>query len=101
MYTPQTLRKCSAKFAYIPRIQIINGYFGKTSQIPNYIYRLLTVTYGTAAAPFLANRVLKQLALDEGMKYPLAVSILKDNVYVDDLMFGAEDIVLLRRLLIN
>lgn len=35
-------------------------------------YRLLTVTYSTAFVPYLANRVLKQLARDEGENYPLA-----------------------------
>ncbi|CAL1672238.1 unnamed protein product [Lasius platythorax] len=59
------------------------------------IFRLTTVTYGTAPAPFIANRVLKQLARDEGTNFPLAV--LEDDVYVDDLLFGAEDIILLRQ----
>lgn len=58
---------------------------------------MLTVTYGTASAPFLANRVLKQLTLDEGAKFPLAAHILENCVYVDDLMFGDEDIVLLNQ----
>ncbi|XP_029677734.1 uncharacterized protein LOC115244312 [Formica exsecta] len=54
-------------------------------------YQLLTVTYGMACAPFLALRVLKQLVRDEGQHFPLAVSILSDNIYVDDLLFGADD----------
>lgn len=54
-------------------------------------YRLLTVTYGTACVPFFANQVIKQLASDEGANFPLAVSVLEDNIYVDDLMFGADD----------
>lgn len=45
------------------------------------IYRLLIVTYGTASAPFLANRVLKQLAQDEGVNFPLAMSVLEEDVY--------------------
>lgn len=39
-------------------------------------YRLLTVTYRTATAPFLALRVLKQLAHDKGKGFPRAVPIL-------------------------
>lgn len=35
-------------------------------------YKLTTITYGTAAAPFLAIRTLKQLAIDEGDGYPSA-----------------------------
>jgi len=36
-------------------------------------YQLLTVTYGTASAPFLALRVIRQLVQDEGRAFPLAV----------------------------
>ncbi|XP_018402055.1 PREDICTED: uncharacterized protein LOC108779187 [Cyphomyrmex costatus] len=60
-------------------------------------YQLATVTYGTASAPFLALRVLKQLLVDEGDRFPLASAVLKDNIYVDDVLFGAEDIPLLRQ----
>lgn len=48
-------------------------------------------------APFLALRVLKQLAKDEGHRFPLAVSILRDNIYIDDLLFGADDPTLLQQ----
>ncbi|GFU45180.1 integrase catalytic domain-containing protein [Trichonephila clavipes] len=34
------------------------------------IYRLKTVTYGTASAPFLAIQTLKQLAMDEASRFP-------------------------------
>lgn len=39
-------------------------------------YKLLTVTYGTAPALYLAQRVLKQLVIDEGSNYPLALPVL-------------------------
>lgn len=61
-------------------------------------YRLLTVTYGTASAPFLANRVLKQLARDERDKFPQAAEVLENDIYVDDLMFGDEDVDSLQRI---
>ncbi|GFU95612.1 retrovirus-related Pol polyprotein from transposon 17.6 [Trichonephila clavipes] len=32
-------------------------------------FRLNTVTYGTTSAPYLATRTLKQLALDEKLKF--------------------------------
>lgn len=54
-------------------------------------YQLLTVTYGTACAPFLANRVVKQLIIDEGPNFPLAHSVLDGNIYVDDAFIGADD----------
>lgn len=55
-------------------------------------YQLLTVTYGTASAPYLALRVLHQLAVDEGKDFPLVVPVLQHNTYVDDCVFGADDI---------
>lgn len=59
---------------------------------PLQCYKLVTVTFGTAAAPFLAVRTLIQLANDEAHKYPIAANILKDSFYMDDLMTGAETI---------
>ena len=40
-------------------------------------YRLLTVTYGTAATPYLTLRVLDQLVDDESAAFPLAVPVLR------------------------
>lgn len=54
-------------------------------------YQLLTVTYGMCCAPFLALRVLEQLVKNEGKNYPRAVPILKNNIYVDDVLFGRDD----------
>ncbi|XP_076660276.1 uncharacterized protein LOC143363596, partial [Halictus rubicundus] len=51
-------------------------------------YRLNTVTYGTACAPFLAARCLQQLAEDEARSYPLAVEVIKNDFYMDDLLTG-------------
>ncbi|XP_029157225.1 uncharacterized protein LOC114929725 [Nylanderia fulva] len=61
-------------------------------QSPVLSYRLLTVTYGTASAPYLAIRVRHQLADDESRRFPQAAKILKNSAYVDDLLFGANDI---------
>ncbi|XP_011708366.1 PREDICTED: uncharacterized protein LOC105463048 [Wasmannia auropunctata] len=55
-------------------------------------YRLLTVTYGTACAPYLALKVLQQLATDDGHLFPKAVPIVRDSIYVDDALFGADEI---------
>ena len=54
------------------------------------IYELKTVTYGTAAAPFLATRSVKQLAIDESSNFPLASNALIFDTYVDDIVTGAE-----------
>ncbi|XP_055715130.1 uncharacterized protein LOC129809338 [Phlebotomus papatasi] len=40
-------------------------------------YQLNTVTYGTGPATFLSVRVLKQLAMDEGHKFPKAAAVLQ------------------------
>ena len=57
-------------------------------------YRLLTVTYGLSSAPYLANKVIRQLASDEGDRFPLAKGILEKKIYVDDVLFGADTKVL-------
>lgn len=55
-------------------------------------YRLLTVTYGTACAPYLAMCVIKQLILDESQLYPDAASVHIENfIYVDNILFGADN----------
>ncbi|XP_045509299.1 uncharacterized protein LOC123704855 [Colias croceus] len=54
--------------------------------------RLLTVTFGTASAPYLAVRTLKQLAADEGHHFPEAARILNEDFYVDDCMSGGDDL---------
>ncbi|XP_039311334.1 uncharacterized protein LOC113006065 [Solenopsis invicta] len=59
---------------------------------PIHHYRLITVTYGTASAPYLSMRVLRQLCEDEGSAFPLAVSILNNSIYVDDVLFGADSV---------
>lgn len=53
-------------------------------------YRLLTVTFGMACAPYLAVKALQQVALDEGQYYPLAASRVPRDFYMDDLLTGCE-----------
>ncbi|XP_046619726.1 uncharacterized protein LOC124304951 [Neodiprion virginianus] len=54
-------------------------------------YRLNTVTYGLACAPFLAIRTIRQLAHDEQANFPLGASILQRDIYVDDILTGADN----------
>ncbi|XP_062541304.1 uncharacterized protein LOC134209334 [Armigeres subalbatus] len=54
--------------------------------------KLLTVAYGTVAAPFLVTRVLNQLAVDEQEIHPEASKVLLKCVYVDDVLSGADTI---------
>lgn len=55
-------------------------------------YRLLTVTFGTSSAPYLAVRTLQQLAHDDGVKYPLVSERVLRDFYVDDLMTGCNSV---------
>lgn len=52
-------------------------------------FELQTVTYGTASAPFLAIRVLHQIAEDCKITHPELSKIITSNFYVDDLLAGA------------
>ncbi|XP_062542106.1 uncharacterized protein LOC134210102 [Armigeres subalbatus] len=56
------------------------------------IYRLTTVTYGTACAPYQATRTLFQIFEDEANNFPLAAQFGKKSNYVDDALFGAETV---------
>ncbi|XP_008189994.1 uncharacterized protein LOC103311931 [Acyrthosiphon pisum] len=67
-------------------------------------YALSTVTYGVSSSPFQAIRVLHQLELDEGFKYPAAQVVLSSQTYVDDIIAGAasvEQMVTLQKQLIG
>ncbi|XP_058827626.1 uncharacterized protein LOC131687552 [Topomyia yanbarensis] len=55
-------------------------------------FELKTVTYGTASAPYLATRVLQQLADDERDEYPEAAEVLRKDFYVDDLFSGGRNV---------
>ncbi|XP_058799844.1 uncharacterized protein LOC131669162 [Phymastichus coffea] len=56
------------------------------------VYELNTVTFGVASAPYLAIRFIHQLANDEETKFPRASQILKRDLYVDDLLTGANSL---------
>ncbi|XP_015915017.2 uncharacterized protein [Parasteatoda tepidariorum] len=57
---------------------------------PPKIYELSTVTYGTVSAPYLAQRTLKQLSVDEQANFPMAAPVLQNNFYMDDCLCGAD-----------
>ncbi|XP_062534375.1 uncharacterized protein LOC134203540 [Armigeres subalbatus] len=66
--------------------------FRRQPSDPLDTYELLTVTYGTASAPFLATRTLQQLARDEGENSPKAVEAVVEDFYVDDLLTGEDNL---------
>lgn len=51
-----------------------------------------TLTFGVASSPFLAIRAIQKLADDESHVYPRAAKIIKEHLYVDDLLTGAETV---------
>lgn len=59
---------------------------------PIQCIRLDTVTYGLKSSSFLATRCLDELATRFKEEFPLASSVLKDNVYVDDIIYSNNDL---------
>ncbi|GFS79813.1 integrase catalytic domain-containing protein [Trichonephila clavipes] len=59
---------------------------------PTKVYELKIVPYRTASAPYLATRVLQQLALDEKKDFPLASEVLLQDFYMDDCLSGASEL---------
>ncbi|XP_046387356.1 uncharacterized protein LOC124156925 [Ischnura elegans] len=55
-------------------------------------FLLCTLTYGLKCSPFIANRVIKQLAKDEAVNFPLGSIILSEETYMDDVLSGGHDI---------
>ncbi|XP_054745963.1 uncharacterized protein LOC129250358 [Anastrepha obliqua] len=58
---------------------------------PLQIFRLNTVTYGTAPAPFLATRCLQMLSDANTHMYPLGSKAITRDFYVDDLLTGSDN----------
>ncbi|XP_055645119.1 uncharacterized protein LOC129780856 [Toxorhynchites rutilus septentrionalis] len=56
------------------------------------VYELNTVMYGTKSAPFLATRTLKQLAMEEEQRFPIAARAVSEDTYMDDVLTGTDDV---------
>ncbi|XP_063618730.1 uncharacterized protein LOC134791611 [Cydia splendana] len=54
-------------------------------------FKLLTVTFGTSCAPYLAIKTLRQTAKDEGADYPKAQKMILRDFYMDDLLSGTDE----------
>ncbi|XP_058456466.1 uncharacterized protein LOC131433875 [Malaya genurostris] len=67
-------------------------FWRKDSSAPIRVLELTTVTYGTSCAPFLATRALNQLAIDEKEKFPMASEVVERSFYVDNALFGYDEI---------
>lgn len=55
-------------------------------------YKLLTVTYSTASALYLATRCLQHLAEQHESEYPAGSRCIKRDFYMDDLLIGADTV---------
>ena len=64
----------------------------ETPEMPIQMYELNTVTYGTAPAPFLAIRCLKEISDIFKEVLPLGANVIENDFYVDDLLSGADDV---------
>ncbi|XP_015119442.1 uncharacterized protein LOC107042772 [Diachasma alloeum] len=53
-------------------------------------YQLNTVTYGTRSATYLASRTFRQLAEDEGDRFPEVRDVILNTTYMDD-VYGDSD----------
>ncbi|XP_044742314.1 uncharacterized protein LOC123304708, partial [Chrysoperla carnea] len=53
---------------------------------PIQICQLTTVAFGVKSSPYLALRTLRQLAVDEAKKFPLASEIILRDIYIDDII---------------
>lgn len=62
----------------------------ETADLPVQHYRLKTVTYGTASAPYMAVRTMQQLADDERQMFPRAAEVVRNDFYVDDCLSGTD-----------
>ncbi|CAB0042117.1 unnamed protein product [Trichogramma brassicae] len=78
------------QFSSLPSLALPK-FSGKPSS-PIQDFRCTTVTYGTASAPFLALRVMRQLAEDGRETHPEAAEALHHQLYVDDVFFGADSL---------
>ena len=55
-------------------------------------YKMNTLTYGTASAPYLATRCLVELGRQNANDYPVAAHCLQEDFYVDDCLSGASTV---------
>lgn len=55
--------------------------------------QLNMLTFGVSSSPYFAIRTIHKLADDENKEFPAAARILKEHLYVDDLLTGANTII--------
>ncbi|XP_043591687.1 uncharacterized protein LOC122571690 [Bombus pyrosoma] len=86
----EILKKCTDNFLVRPEDRKFQQILWRNNNGEVDTYQLNTVTFGLSAAPYLAIRCLKQLADDEGHRYPRAAIVLQRDFYVDDVLTGVD-----------
>jgi Pao retrotransposon peptidase/Family of unknown function (DUF5641)/Protein of unknown function (DUF1759)/Putative peptidase (DUF1758)/Integrase core domain/Integrase zinc binding domain/Reverse transcriptase (RNA-dependent DNA polymerase) len=61
----------------------------ESPDLPLRCIELTTVTYGCNFSPFIATRVLKEIANKYQNKFPLASNAISNQTYMDDILSGA------------
>lgn len=64
--------------------------FNKNEPIQDFC--LNTLTFGTASAPYMAIRSLKQVAIDNTDRFPIGSKVVQNDFHVDDLLTGDDSI---------
>lgn len=55
---------------------------------PVRVYKFKRVLFGIKSSPYLTNKCIRQLIVDEGFRFRKAASILSEDIYVDDVITG-------------
>ena len=76
-----------------PEDQPLHRYIWRESEEDTWKdYQMTRVTFGVAASPYLAVKVLQQTGEDHGEQHPTAQWHINNSFYVDDLLGGADTI---------
>lgn len=78
------------------KFQHILWRFDRGDPVQEYI--LDTLVFGVSSSPYLANRTIRQLAMDERALYPIASDILLSDIYVDDILTGFSNLEMGRKI---
>lgn len=71
---------------------LLNILWRESPNEPIQCIELQTVTFGTNCAPYLATRVLYEIAQNNKTNYPLASQAILHQCYVDDILAGTDEL---------
>lgn len=54
--------------------------------------RMTRVTFGVKSSPYVANRMLRQIAIEQKEQYPEAAQVISQSFYMDDVLTGASTV---------